>query len=445
MERGVNKKQTAHMKQLLRALFHYTIEQLDLPGALERRWGDIDAPLRKSISNGADGKGRLMVVGFGKAAVPMAGWLLDKSKRESVPGVLSAPSVPAPRWRNLDCFSGGHPVPNQQSLDAAGAALGLLQRATQDDLVVFLISGGGSSLFELPINEAVSLTDISELYGTLVRCGADIVEINTVRKHLSAVKGGRLARAAAPARQVTLYVSDVPAGQESSVASGPTMPDASTLTDFRRIAAIYDLGKQSAPSITPLLRRDASLPETPKPGEPAFERSSWFRVLDHGDAVKAACRFAQGEGWSAVSDLSVDDADVALAADQLLARLKSFAATAPDDKPACIVSGGELSSPVTGTGVGGRNQAFVLECVPRIAGKRIAVLSAGTDGIDGNSPAAGAVADGRTLARARSLGLDPADYLRNSDSHSIFDALGDVIVCGPTQNNVRDIRVLVSW
>jgi len=183
----------------------------------------------------------------------------------------------------------------------------------------------------------------------------------------------------------------------------------------------------------------------PVPGEAAFERSSWIRVLDNGDAVKAACRFAEGEGWSAVSDLSVDDANVALAADQLLARLDSFTATAPDNKPACIVSGGELSSPVTGTGVGDRNQAFVLECVPRIAGKRIAVLSAGSDGIDGNSPAAGAVADGRTLARARSLGLDPADYRRNSDSHSFFDALGDVIVCGPTQNNVRDIRVLVSW
>jgi hydroxypyruvate reductase len=420
------------------------MEKIDVAAGLERTWRAMDSAVRTMLLKGANGNGNLFVVAFGKAAVPMTSWLLDKCRRDDATGVLSAPSVPDPRWRGLACFAGGHPVPNRASLDAAQKALHLTRRATEGDLIVFLISGGGSSLFELPITSEIDLADIRALYGTLVLCGADIVDMNVVRKHVSAVKGGRLAEAASPARQITLYISDVPPGQESTVASGPTMPDPSSLSDFRRIAAKYDLEKQLPQSIAAMFT-DFSIPETPKPGDKSFDRSTWTCVLDNNDAIDAACRFAEGEKWRAVPDISVDDIDVAAAADQLLARLLSFRKTATDNRPVCIVSGGELTSPVVGSGVGGRNQAFVLECIPRIAGKRIAVLSAGTDGIDGNSPAAGAVADGRTSSRAQALGLDPAEFLNNSDSYSFFKILGDEIVCGPTQNNVRDIRALVSW
>jgi hydroxypyruvate reductase len=440
----MNEDRTRQMKHVLRALYHYTIEEIGVTAALERTWHGMDPAIRTMLLQGANGNGSLFLVSFGKAAVPMTSWLLDKCGRNNTTGVLSAPSVPDPDWRGLECFAGGHPVPNRASLDAAQSALHLARRATPGDLVVFIISGGGSSLFEFPITSQIDLPDVRALYETLVLCGADIVDINVVRKHLSAVKGGRLAKAASPARQITLYISDVPPGQESSVASGPTMPDPSTLSDFRRIAAEYDLERQTPPPITALFT-DSSIAETPKPGDETFDRSTWTCVLDNNDAVDAARRFAEGERWSAVPDVSVDDIDVAAATDQLLARLLANKSTTEGNGPVCIVSGGELRSPVVGSGVGGRNQAFVLECVPRIAGKQIAVLSAGTDGIDGNSPAAGAVADGRTLSRAQALGLDPAEFLKNSDSYSFFKILGDEIMCGPTQNNVRDIRVLVSW
>jgi hydroxypyruvate reductase len=433
------------MKHILRALYHYTIEQIDLPVALDRAWREIAPDLRDRAESGDSGGGRLFVIAFGKAAVPMAGWFLDRAHGDEIRGVLSAPSVPSKRWRGLDCFAGGHPVPNPASRDAARRALELVRGATGDDLIVYLISGGGSSLFETPITEEISPVDLSALYGTLVRCGADLVQINTVRKHLSGVKGGRLAAAAPATRQLTLFASDVPPGQESSVASGPTMPDESTLDDFRRVVRSYELLREAPPSIVPFLNEASKLPETPKPGDTVFKTADWNCVLDNNDAIRAACRFAEGEGWSAVPDLSVDDVEVDTAAQQLIARLLTVRPSTPDGGPACIVSGGELSVKVRGDGVGGRNQAFVLETAERIAGKRIAVLSAGTDGIDGNSPAAGAVADGRTLERARSFGLNPAAFKKRSDSHTFFDTLGDAIECGPTQNNVRDIRVLVAW
>jgi hydroxypyruvate reductase len=267
--------------------------------------------------------------------------------------------------------------------------------------------------------------------------------MNAVRKHLSAIKGGRLAEAAWPARQLTIYVSDVPKGQDASVASGPTMPDDSTLDDLRRVVSAYRLEPQLPPPILSLLG-DPTLPETPKPGDTFFARSDWVCALENRHAIDATTRLASGRGWRAEVDTTVDDIDVAEAADRLLARLERLRASAPD-RPVCVVSGGELSSPVRGDGVGGRNQAFVLNCVERIDGERVAVLSAGTDGIDGNSPAAGAVADGSSLERARSLGLDPVDHDERSDSYTFFKRLGDDITCGATLNNVRDIRVLVSW
>ena len=410
---------------------------LDLRRALERVRPRVDGVIRHGDTARA-----LRLIAFGKAAVPMTRWFLDAYRPQLADGVLSAPECPREPWVGVRCFSGGHPVPNEESLLAGAEALRVAGDAGEHDLVVFLISGGGSALLESPIEAALGLEDMRSLNATLVSCGADIVDINVVRKHLSAVKGGRLALAAFPARQLTLYISDVPDGQDASVASGPTMPDASTLEDFRRVVSTYRLQDEMPPGVSSL--DNPALPETPKPGDPCFERSEWICVLDNRHAIEAAGRFAEARGWHAVVDTSVDDEDVSVAAGHLLGRLRALQAQA-GAKSVCVISGGELSSPVRGVGVGGRNQAFVLECVERIAGEPIAVLSAGTDGIDGNSPAAGAVADGSTLERARALRMDPSDYRARSDSHTFFERLGDDVTCGATQNNVRDIRVLIMW
>ncbi|MFQ5511617.1 MAG: glycerate kinase [Candidatus Krumholzibacteriia bacterium] len=421
-------------------LFTNILRALDIRHASEAVRTQVDGSLRGRAD---EAQKPTHLITFGKAAVPMAEWFLDARDFQVVDGVVSAPDCQGYSWPGIRCFRGGHPVPNDASVRAGEMALNIARTATEDHVVVFLISGGGSALLEAPVDPTISLRDLQHLNDALVTCGAGIVEINVVRKHLSAVKGGRLAAAAFPAGQLTLYVSDVPEGQDSSVASGPTMPDDSTLDDLRRIIARHNLETQLPDSVRSLLH-NPTLPETPKPGDRCFAASKWICVLANRHAIDAAGRFTEKQGWQTTVDTSVDDMDVGVAASRLLDRLRCLQ-DAERGKPVCVISGGELSSPVRGDGVGGRNQAFVLECVRRIAGERIAVLSAGTDGIDGNSPAAGAVADGTTLERARSLRMDPADCLARSDSHTFFKLLDDDITCGPTQNNVRDIRVLVSW
>jgi hydroxypyruvate reductase len=308
---------------------------------------------------------------------------------------------------------------------------------------VYLLSGGGSALCEKPVDPSVTLQDMRELYRLLVTCGANIVEMNVLRKHLSAIKGGRLAEQAHPARQMTLYVSDVPPNQPSTVASGPTMPDESTVDDCYEIASRRQLVERFPESIRRMFT-GRTLSETPKAGAAAFSNSSWHSLLDNQSAIDELVANARPRQWHVEVDLSVDDWPVAKAVNHLLRRLDRMRQESPG-RTVLLLTGGELSSPVTGDGQGGRNQAFVLDCVSKIAGKNMAVLSAGTDGIDGNSPAAGAVADSSTLDRARELGLDPADFQQRSDSFHFFERLGDTLMTGPSGNNVRDIRLLAAW
>ena len=374
---------------------------------------------------------RIQVVAIGKAASEMTATFDTLIGRGRATGIVVPPQAPDAPLANLLYISGGHPYPNRGSVQAGHAVLNLLQAAAEESLIVFLISGGGSALFEAPLWEDVPLEDCRRLYEILVTCGANIYEMNTVRKHFSAVKGGRLAVAAWPARQVTLFVSDVPAGRDSTVASGPTMADESTVGECREIIARY---KMPLP-----VSYQREIPETPKPGDGWFDRSRYIALLSNQDGLEALARLAGHRGWSVVVDTSCDDRPLEQAVDHLLARLRALPA------PACVVSGGELSCPVTGQGIGGRNQAFALYCAMRTAGERIAVFSAGTDGLDGNSPAAGAVSDGETCERANLAGIDPRDFYARSDSYSFFAALGDTIVTGPTGNNVRDLRLLVKY
>jgi hydroxypyruvate reductase len=279
----------------------------------------------------------------------------------------------------------------------------------------------------------------------LITCGASIDEINAVRKHLSAVKGGRLAVAAGAAMKITLAVTDVPEGQESALASGPTLPDSTTVSDACGVILRYDLLSKLPSSIRTRFEYPESIPETPKVGEPAFDarRAAFQILLGRHDLFHSAHRASESAAFLTVCDNTTDNWPVGEAVDFLLAQLGAFKQANPG-KSVAVIADGEVSSPVTGDGIGGRNLAFVLDSVKKIAGQKIAVLSAGTDGVDGSSPAAGAVADGKTLSRAQSLGLDPADYFRRSDSYTFFGALGDTIDTGPTGNNLRDLRILLA-
>jgi glycerate 2-kinase len=277
----------------------------------------------------------------------------------------------------------------------------------------------------------------------LVTCGASIEEINAVRKHLSATKGGRLALAAPDAMKITLGVTDVPEGHESALASGPTLPDPTTISDVERIVGRYGLAKKLPASICAALE-SRSLVETPKSDDDAFSRAHFALLLGMHDLIHHAHYAAEAEGFRCVCDYSTDNWPIERAADHLLALLESLRSESPGKRVA-VIANGEVSSPVTGEGIGGRNSAFVLACVSKIAGRNIAVFSAGTDGVDGNSPAAGAVADGETLARAGALGLDSGDYFRRSDSFAFFERLGDAVITGPTGNNLRDLRVFLAW
>ncbi len=400
----------ADLKQLARQIFHETLAAIDIPATMRRK-------LRRKGTRIVCGEktfdlkdfGKIRVVALGKAAHAMVeGLVLALAPFVGFEGVVSAPSLPRKVVPGLKYFAAGHPAPNEESWKAAEAILALLKKCDEKTLVFFLLSGGGSALVELPLDSKQTLEDVRQLHQALVRCGAGIDEINTVRKHLSAVKGGRLAAGALEATKITLAVSDVPVGKESALASGPTQ-----------------------------------MPETPKAGDEAFRKSCFSLTLGMDDLFHPAHHTAEALGFTTCCDNSTDDWPVEKAAEALLGQLEELRALHRGQRVA-LIADGEVSSPVTGEGIGGRNSAFVLACVEKIAGKKVAVLSAGTDGVDGNSPGAGAVADGETLRRARTAGLDPGDFFRRSDAFAFFLKLEDAIVTGPTGNNLRDLRILLA-
>ena len=360
----------------------------------------------------------------------------------SCDAIACAPTPPSRPIHGVTYFAGGHPIPNQQSLAAARAILALLCDCDQKTLVFFLLSGGGSALVEFPLLTGLTLEDVQQFYRVLVTCGAPIAEMNAVRKHVSAVKGGRLAVAAGRATKITLAVTDVPADQDSALASGPTLPDPTTIADVRRITAEFGM-REKFPAALQKWIDAGKMPETPKPGDTAFVNAHFLLLLGMDDLFHPAHHSSEAKGFFTVCDNTTDDWPVQQAAEYLLAQLDALRSANPGRRVA-LIADGEVSSPVTGNGVGGRNSAFVLACVENIVARRVAVLSAGTDGIDGNSPAAGAVADHESLARAMAAGLRPADAFQRSDAYNFFAQLGDAILTGPTGNNLRDLRILLA-
>jgi glycerate 2-kinase len=384
---------------------------------------------------------RVLVISIGKAGHTMVEAVGQQIGAAALEGIVASSVEPSSQVRGFRYFHGGHPTPNPESIRAATAILKALDVQTAASLVIFLLSGGGSSIVEKPIDDEISLDDLMATYRALVHSGAPIAEINAIRKHLSAVKGGRLARAAFPAQQVSLLVSDVPDGMPDALASGPTMPDSTSAEDCYRIAEKHALLPQLPHSTRELFDRCA-LEETPKSDDPAFYRSRWWPVLSNQTAVEEAQSAAERAGFAVHVDNACDDWDHERAAEYLVRRLRRLR---NESDRACLISGGEVTVKVTNGGMGGRNQQLALACAPMIAGENITVLSAGTDGVDGNSPAAGAVADGSTVSRAQACGLDACNALQNFDAYPFFSALGDAIEIGPTGNNLRDLRILLAY
>ena len=388
--------------------------------------------------------GRCLVIAIGKAAHALVSSFLQQvgDDAERFEGIVVGAETGEALPLTFRVYRGGHPSPNEGSVAAAADVLKTLGSLAEKDLVVFLISGGGSAMLEQFLQPELSLATIAATHKALVESGAPIAAMNAVRKHLSAVKGGRLAAAAAPAEQVTLVVSDVPPGELDALSSGPTLPDRSTVDDVFRIADEYGLMERFPASIAEMLRSRA-LAETPKPGDAVFARSHWSVLLDSASLEETAAARATELGWSVEIDNRCDDWSVERAATYLVERLREMRGKR---EGVCLLSAGEITVrvPPDAAGRGGRNQHFALLCAEQIAGEEITVLSGGSDGVDGNSSAAGAVVDGRTVERALLLKHPVTDTLIAFDSYSLLALLGDTVVTGPTGNNLRDLRILLA-
>jgi glycerate 2-kinase len=426
-------------------IFLHALKSSRVEAAMERRVRFEGGALQvDGHSYVLDRYSRLVLIAIGKAGETMASTFLRQagSDADRFEGVVVGPVGTGALSSRLRVYCGGHPSPNEASVAAASDILQTLESLTERDLVVFLISGGGSAMMEQFLQPGVSLEVMAATHKALVESGAPIAAINAVRKHLSAVKGGRLAVAAAPAEQLTIFVSDVPAGELDALSSGPTLPDRSTLEDVYRIATEYDLPAKLPGVIAEMLTR-RSLAETPKPGDAIFARSQWSLLLDSTSLEEAAAVRARELGWRVEIDHSCDDWSAERAAVYLLERLRELRR---EGERVCLLSAGEVTVqvPVGASGKGGRNQHFALLCSELIAGDEITVLSAGSDGVDGNSLAAGGLVDGTTAARAEAAQYPVATALSAFDAYSLLTRLGDAVTTGPTGNNLRDLRILLA-
>ncbi len=430
-------------------LFLRTLAQVDVGNSIAAQLSCSDGVLRigKRIYP-IDGIDDFLIIAMGKAAHPMAEAALKAlephvKKDRRLTGIVASGTQPLVQRTDFRYFIGGHPTPDQQSRDAAEAILATLAQAGARTFVLFLISGGSSAMVEKPLDKGISVAETASFYRALVHSGLPITQINSLRKHFSAIKGGRLAQAAGDATQVTLVVSDVPEDALNMVGSGPSMPDTSTIAECRRILAASQMTPALSPAVLELLL-SPTLPETAKPGARAFEKAEYLSVLSNSDLLREAGALAAADGFHVVIDNTCDDWNYELAGAYLLERLGALTA---EHGRVCLLSGGELSVPLpVNAGKGGRNQQFALWCALRLqrTGEIVTVLSGGTDGIDGNSPAAGACVDQETCKKAQQAGIDPGALFAGFDSFTFFSKVGSALMTGPTGNNVRDLRILLS-
>jgi glycerate 2-kinase len=390
--------------------------------------------------------GRLLAVGFGKAACAMAKALEASLGEEPYDGLVITKyghcTMDRPERARL--FEAGHPLPDENGLRATARAMGLLKGAGAETLVLCLVSGGGSALLVSPV-EGIALREKQEVTEMLLRAGADINELNTVRKHLSRVKGGRLAELAHPAGVVSLILSDVIADKLDVIASGPTAPDGTTYADALGVLEKYHLTGRVPQAVMDILRRggEGLLPETPKPGDRVFERVENIIIGNNKMALEAARQGAMKRGFQ-TEVISSELTGEAREAGAWLAGKAIEAAKKAPGRRLCLISGGETTVTVTGSGKGGRNTELALAFAMEVDGvEGISFLSAGTDGTDGPTDAAGAIVDGKTTSIARAMGIDPERHLAENDSYNFFKKAGGLLVTGPTGTNVMDIQIVL--
>ena len=464
------------------AIFTGAIKACNIASAFDRRLRFEGNTLHRLLPDGSgpatidlSAYKRIFVIALGKAAGPMLETLLDRMKRrKGLRGICCFHEIPKHRNWRFRYFEGGHPLPNEDSFAAARASLALLKKARKDTLIFFLISGGGSAMFDLPLDPNITLEETQQFHQALISSGAPINEINTLRKHFSAVKAGRLAMAAPEAAKISLLLPDVPLRSLDALSSGPSSPDHSTVAEVRELIARYGLAEKFQPSVRAFFER-TDLPESPgnkswlppffpKLGktEPpptrrvtsaasmsdedeAFRESVFEILLSSHDLVESARALAEKAGYHTVVDNSCDDWDYADAARYLLRRFHELRAIHPR---LCLVSVGEVTVTMDRTpGAGGRNQQFAMACaleLEKYQGQHLTVLSAGSDGIDGNTKAAGAIADPTTVARAHTFGFHLKESLATFNACPMFTALGDTVVTGPTGQNLRDLRLLIA-
>ncbi|MBI3629804.1 MAG: glycerate kinase, partial [Candidatus Rokubacteria bacterium] len=381
---------------------------------------------------------RVVVLGAGKASAAMARVLEDILGDRIAGGLVVVKDGYRRPTKTIQIAEASHPVPDERGRAAAGELLRLAESAGADDLVIFLVSGGGSALLPAPVPPII-LAEKREITRLLLGAGADIGELNCVRKHLSLLKGGQLARAAAPAHVLTLALSDVIGNPVDVIGSGPTAPDPSTFAQALEILDRFRLRERAPRSVVERLEAGArgEVPETPKPDDPLFARVTNVVIGDNALVVEAARARAAELGYEPVVLTRSLSGEARDAARDFVARGRTLTT------PACLIAGGETTVTVRGRGVGGRCQEFALAAAIEVAGSgNLTVLAAGTDGTDGPTDAAGAIADGGTVSRATALRLDAQSFLEANDSYSFFGELRDLVVTGPTATNLLDVYLL---
>jgi len=388
----------------------------------------------------------IYVVGGGKAAALMALALEEILGKNITRGHVNAPYGDKAKTHIIKLNESSHPVPDESGVKGAKRMMEISGRADKDDLVIVLISGGGSSLMPLP-RDGISLNDKRELTAKLLKCGATIGEINAVRKHLSCFKGGWLAKKAYPATVLNLIISDVVGDALESIASGPTVPDSTTFADARKILERYALWADAPVSIRKLIidGENGLIEETPKPGSECFKKVYSVVLGNCHSAALAAVKSLKAEGFNTLlltSSLEGEARTVGTMLSSIAAEIDSSGNPVP--KPAAVVVGGETVVTVRGSGKGGRNQELLLSAALKLQGTGSTVMaSLSTDGVDGPTDSAGAIVDGATVERGKRLGLDAEKSLIDNDSYGFFSRLGDVIVTGPTGTNVNDISLII--
>ncbi len=418
------------------------------PGAAIRRCCSLEGRVL-NINNqeyNLDSFNRILVLGAGKGGASMAKAVEDILGQRISEGLITVKYDHLEKLDTIKLIEAGHPVPDMQGYNGARAILQLASEADEKSLIICLISGGGSALLPLPV-AGITLDDKQQTTKVLLACGATIHEINTIRKHLSAIKGGGLAKAAYPATLITLILSDVVGDDLDSIASGPCVPDPKTFSDCLTILNKYSIHKQIPISVLHHIENGAAgkVPETPKAGDKIFSRTDNIIIGRNFDALVKAKKRAEELGYNSVMLSSMIEGETKDIAAAHMAIAHEIALNdEPAEKPACILSGGETTVTIKGEGKGGRSQEFALAAALKMEKvENTVVLCAGTDGTDGPTDAAGAISDSSTLKRAQAAGMNPFAYLENNDSYHFFSSLGDLYKTGPTNTNVMDLRIIL--